>query len=163
MYFSDKSSSVNSASENMVEEPKPKTSFCYRITHCYDRSFITAFAFKQLNMGCLGVQMPIVVLQMLKVKYKVSPNWLSFSLMIVHLPADLSIVWGVLADTVRVKLYENAPKKSLWLILTLIEVIMLVLLASLKIESVGVLIFLLFTAGVSFHFFNSLCLGLRTI
>ena len=67
---------ISSSLSDPIVPSAPKTSFLYRLTHCYDRSFITALAFKQLNMGSLGVNMFIVVLHMLKTKYKVSPNYL---------------------------------------------------------------------------------------
>lgn len=83
--------------------------------------------------------------------------------MIIHLPADLMIIRGVLTDALQINIYKMAPKKSLWFLLTLHEIFMLLILGSLHIKSVGVLIFLLFTTGVCFNFFNSVVMGLTTI
>ena len=116
---------------------------------------MAAVAFESANLGALVVIGPIVIMQLLKVNYALEPNSLQGCLLVIALPRDLAMLWGIASDTVKLPLYKDAPKKSLWVTFAAIECVLLLIAGVVQMPCVGLFVLLMALGSLCLQFFNT--------
>lgn len=83
--------------------------------------------------------------------------------MIMSIPQDLMMLWGICSDTVKLPIYKDAPKKSLWVVFASLEFVCLLIAGAIKMPYVELFVLLMTVGNFCLQFFNTVATGILTI
>jgi predicted MFS family arabinose efflux permease len=73
------------------------------------------------------------------------------------------MLWGICSDTIKLPIYKNAPKKSIWVTFVTIECVLLFITGVFEMPNVGLFIALITLGNLCLQFFNTVVAGILTI
>jgi hypothetical protein len=73
--------------------------------------------------------------------------------MVIAVPRDLMMLWGICSDTLKIPLYKDAPKKSLWAIFAAIECVALFMTGIVEMPDAVLFVFLITLGSFCMAFF----------
>ena len=112
--------------------------FCYRLWDKYDHSFLVVYVTQYANGGLKFLNV-LACQDLFKNYYILEPAETSSYLAIIWIPWGIKFMYGITADSIPIL---GSRKKSWIIIMAIIQVLGLVLAASVRFESVKLFLFI---------------------
>ena len=128
----------------------------------YDHTFLGNLGLLYVNGG-FKVLYSIVLQEMMKTQYGLSPNELQVASAFIILPWDFKIFYGIMSDTVPLPYFRSSPKKGYLIIFSTVQFSCLLLAAMIDFPSASYLIYIFFTCSLCGAFMDVVIDGLTCI